>query len=64
MVADTEELEKMDASKIHAKRVTAKEVLTPQKSGNFIFPVADGTVKSLGRGQRLKTSTLTRERPQ
>ena len=31
MVADTEELEKMDASEIHAKRLNAKEVLTPKK---------------------------------
>ena len=28
MVADVEELEEMDASEIHAKRLTAKEVLT------------------------------------
>ena len=44
MVADTEELEEMDASELHARRLNAKEVLTPQRSGNFIFPVADGTV--------------------
>ena len=50
MVADTEELEEMDASELHA-RINAKEVLTPQRSGNFIFPVADGTVKIFGREQ-------------
>ena len=44
MVADIEELEQMDASEIHARRLHAKEVLTPQRSGNFMFPVADGTV--------------------
>ena len=44
MVADIEELEQMDASELHARRLNAKEVLTPQRSGNFIFPVADGTV--------------------
>ena len=44
MVADIEELEEMDASELHARRINAKEVLTPQRSGNFIFPVADGTV--------------------
>ena len=41
-----------------------KEVSTPQSSGNFIFSVADGTVKIFGREQRLRTSTLTRERPE
>ena len=51
MVADTEELE--DASELHARRLNAKEVLTPRRSGNFIFPVADGTVKFFGREQRL-----------
>ena len=63
MVADIEELEEMDASVIHARRLNAKEVFTPQRSGNFIFPVADGTVKIFGREQRLRTSTLTWERP-
>ena len=49
MVADIEELEEMDASELHARRLNAKVVLTPQRSGNFIFPVADGTVKIFGR---------------
>ena len=44
MVADIEELEEMDASELHARRVNAKEVLTPMKGDNF-FPVEDGTVK-------------------
>ena len=61
---DIEELEEMDASELHARRLNAKEVLTPQRSGNFIFPVADGTVKIFGSGQRLRTSTLTQERPE
>ena len=64
MVADMKELEEMDASELHARRLNAKEVLTPQRSGNFIFQVADGTVKIFGRGQRLRTSTLTRDRPE
>ena len=49
MVTDIEELEEMDASKLHARRLSAKEVLTPQRSGNFISPFADGTVKIFGR---------------
>ena len=48
MVAGIEELEEMDASELHARRLNAKEVLTPQITGNFILPVADGTVKILG----------------
>ena len=36
MVADIEELEKMDASEIHASKLSAKEVLTPT-SGEQIF---------------------------
>ena len=59
LVADIEELEQMDASEIYTKRLNAKEVLTPQRSGNFIFMVGDGTVEIFGRGQRLRTSTLT-----
>ena len=54
----------MDASEIHARRLNAKEVLTPMRGDNFIFPVADGTVKIFGREQRLRTSTLTRDRPE
>ena len=46
-VADIEELEQMDASEIHARRLNAKEVLTPQRSGNFIFPIADGTAENI-----------------
>ena len=64
MVADIEVLEEMDASELHARRLNAKEMLTPQTSGNFIFLVADGTIQIFGRGQRLRTSTLTRDRPE
>ena len=46
LVSDIEELEMMDASEIHARRLNAKEVLTPMKGDNFIFPLADGTVKT------------------
>ena len=33
MVTDNEELEQMDASELHARRLNAKEVLTPQRGG-------------------------------
>ena len=64
MVADIEELEEMDASELHARRLNAKEVLTPMKGDNIIFPVADGTVKDPGGDRRLKPSTLIRDRPE
>ena len=62
-VADIEELEQMDASELHARRLDAKDVLTPMKGEKFIFPIADGTVKISGGDQVLRTSTLLRDRP-
>ena len=53
----------MDASEIRAERLDAKEVFTPQRSGNFIFPNEDGTVKLSGGDQRLRTSTIIRDHP-
>ena len=47
MVADIEELEEMDASELLARRLNAKEVLTPMRGEQFTFPVADGTIKNL-----------------
>ena len=64
MVADIEEFEEMDASEFHTKRLDAKEVLTPMSGEKFIFPVADGTVKTPGGDRRLKPSTIIRDRPE
>ena len=52
----------MDASEIYSKRLNAKEVIFP-KQGEFIFPIADGRIKTLGGDQELRTSTLVRHRP-
>ena len=60
-VADIEELEQMDASKLHARRLNAKEVLTPMQGEKIIFPVADETVETPGGDRRLKPSTLIQE---
>ena len=49
MGADTEEIEEMDASELH---------------GNFIVPSAIRTTLINGRERRLRTSALSRERPQ
>ena len=62
MITAIEQLEEMDASEFHARRLNAQEVLTPMKGDKFKFPVADGTVKIFGRERRLRISTLTRER--
>ena len=44
------------------KRLNAKEVIFP-KQGKFIFPIADGRIKTPGGDQELKTSTMIRPRP-
>ena len=62
LIADLEELETMDASEIYSKRLNAKEVIFP-KQGEFIFPIADGRIKTPGEDQELRTSTLVRHRP-
>ena len=62
LVADIEELETMDASEIYSKRLNAKEVIF-LKQGEFIFPIADGRIKTPGEDQQLRTSTLIRPRP-
>ena len=62
LVADLEELETMDASEIYSKRLNAKEVIF-SKQREFIFPIADGRIKTLGGDQDLRTSTLVRHRP-
>ena len=63
MVADIEELEEMDALEIHARRLNAKEVLTPMKGDRVMFPVADGTVKIFGGDRRLRPAPLIRDCP-
>ena len=62
LIASLEELETMDASEIYSKRLNAKEVIFP-KQGEFIFPIADGRIKTPGGDQELRTSTLVRHRP-
>ena len=61
MVTYIEELEGMDASELHVRRLYTKEVSPQKRSGNFIFPVADGTVKIFGGEQRLRTSDRNEE---
>ena len=60
---DFEELEEMDASEIHAKRLNAKEVILPKSGEHYIFLVTDGTVKPYRGDPALRTSTLIRNQP-
>ena len=62
LVADIEELEKLDASDIHPRRINPKEVLTPQRGEDFIFPTADGTAKLSGRDYEFREPILRWER--
>ena len=68
LVADIEVLEKMDASEIHPRRINAKEVLTPQRRDDFIFPIADGKIartrSRIPRTHSLAASTCMERRPQ
>ena len=52
----------MGASEIYSKRLNAKDLIFP-KQGEFIFPIADGRIKTPGGDQDLRTSTLVRHRP-
>ena len=52
----------MDASEIYSKRLNAQEVIFP-KQREFIFPIADGRIKTPGGNQELRTSSLIRPRP-
>ena len=52
----------MDASEIYSKRLNAKEVIFPKEKGEFIFPIADGRIKTSGGDEDLRTSTLIRQR--
>ena len=53
----------MDASEIYSKRLNAKEVIFPKENREFIFPIADGRINTLGEDQDLRTSTSIRQRP-
>ena len=61
LVADLEDVEKLDASEIHPRRINAKEVLTPPRGDEFLFPAADGTAKLLGRDYDFREPTPRRE---
>ena len=47
-VCTGEELENLDVSEIHARRLSAKEVFMPKSGDHFTFPIAYGPVKLSG----------------
>ena len=57
MVADLEELENVSAPEIHAGRLNAKEVITPESGEKLKIPVADGKIQLFGRHQVVRTYT-------
>ena len=61
LIADIEELEMLDASEIHPRRLNAKEVLITHKDGEFVFPVADSSATLAGRDYDFQEPTLGRE---
>ena len=61
MAADIEELETMAAPKIYSERCKGSVDAHEMKK---VFQVADGRIKFPGGDQDLRTSTLTRERPE
>ena len=63
MVADVEELDKMDASEIHAGRLNAKEVLTPKNGEHVDIPDRRWNSQNIWKSQVLRTSTLIRDPP-
>ena len=58
LVADIEELDNLDASEIHARRLNGKEVIMGKNGEHFIFSIADGTVKLSGGNQSIRKSAL------
>ena len=60
LIANLEDLEKLDASDLYLRRINAKEVLIRQKN-EFIFSIADGTAKLSGRDCELRVPTPRRE---
>ena len=56
LVADTEEMEQMDASELHARRLNAKEVSTPMKGDKFVRSTSENIHLHPGQPrQRIRT---------
>ena len=60
LIVDLVELEEMNASEIHAKRLKAKEVIVPKKWWKLQIPDRRWTSKIYGGDQAVRTSTWIR----
>ena len=60
MVADIEDLENTDASKIHPRRINAKEVLTPQRGEHKKNPRCRWNSKIVRKRPRIPRTTCRR----
>ena len=58
LIADLEDLEKLDASSFYPRRINGKEALIRQKDDEFIFSIADGTAKLSGRDHEFREPAL------
>ena len=63
MIADLEDLEKLDAPDIDPRRIKSKEVLISQQDDKFILPIAEGTAKLSGRDYEFRESQQRRHQP-
>ena len=63
LVADIAELEEMDESEIHNRRLNALEIITLKRGEYVIFSIADGTVKLSGRDHGNRNSIQRRDQP-
>ena len=61
LIAHLEDMEMMDASDVHPRRIKAKEVFNSQKGHEFVFPFADGTPKLSRRDYEFRIPTPSRE---
>ena len=61
MVADIEEMEEMDASELHARRLHANEVFKRTNMVNIFIPDRRWKRKIIWRSQVLRTSTLIKD---
>ena len=58
LIADLEELSKLDASDIYLRRINAKQVSITQTDDEFVFPLAGGTAKLSGRDYEFREPAL------
>ena len=61
LIADMEELSKLDPSDFYPRRINAKEMLIRQKDYEFVFTITDGTAKLAGWDYEFGEPTLRQD---